>query len=190
MPRPSFPLAHRLGQDLRNDTGGTPASNVMFGPSGWAPVPGQTPPLPPPPGPMSESERFASEIMSRLLLLEHGRQSLVDSLWASIAMEEAEEFTFTPGSLGGPILPHTSNRWMIRSILVSVPQGTTSCVLVVGNHRHIPIQNTFVWLPGVAMPIDDELSPRTLTLAPAVPAGQTAFVGLYGTMTPRTGIAT
>lgn len=70
------------------------------------------------------------DIMSRLLQLEHGRQAMVDALWASLASRIYER-----GFVNGTTLvvnPQTSGMALISSVVASVPAGQTG-VLTLGD---------------------------------------------------------
>lgn len=66
----------------------------------------------------------ATDVLNRLLLLEHGRQAVVDQLWATITSYIVET-AYSPNAAAISPDVASSNLWMVTAVVATLPANAT-----------------------------------------------------------------
>ncbi len=120
------------------------------------------------------------ELLNRLVMLEQGRQSLIDHLWATIPSVVNERLYENQGQAVLTINATTSELWTVESIITSIPAGQTGLLQLGDSSMPVPA-GTFTMAPVSVLL--RQVDPRVLTSTGAGAMG----LWLMGTLRPTRG---
>lgn len=122
------------------------------------------------------------DVLERLVLLEHGRQALVDSLWARIPSYVVEA-GYQAAVTSLTVNPQTTKLERINAVIASLPSGATG-LLQLGDVI-VPLGQGITNMGGVGFLLNTT-STRSLT---STVSGPLALV-LFGEVLPTDGVLT